>query len=103
MGQHYYEIFLFHSLSCRTPFWIRGNGTLPGGPVGLFLTKTSSWRSLNCNSNNTALSTLAGSLQVIDNLGIIEIDRDWTPAWNASFSEFGGTAQPALPTRTPGL
>src|ERR1039457_3175953 len=39
MGQHDYKILLFHSLSGRTPFWIRGVGTFPGGPVGLFFTK----------------------------------------------------------------
>ena len=77
--------------------------SLPGGPVGLFLTETSSWRSLNCNSIQTALSTLRDSLQVIDNLGIIAIDRAPKTAWNAIFAEFGGTAQPAVPTGAPGL
>ena len=77
--------------------------SLPGGPVGLFLTETSSWRSLNCNSIQTALSTLRDSLQVIDNLGIIAIDRARKTAWNAIFAEFGGTAQPAVPTGAPGL
>ena len=71
--------------------------------MGLFLTKTSSWRSLNCNSIKTALSTLLDSLQVIDILGIIAIDRAWTPTWNLISTEFGRTAQSAVPTRTPGL
>src|ERR1035438_8237250 len=33
MGQHDYKVFLFHSLSGRTPFWIRGKG-FPRGPGG---------------------------------------------------------------------
>jgi hypothetical protein len=49
------------------------------------------------------MSTLADSLQVIDNLGIIAINRASTTAWNAIFAEFGGAAQPAVPTRTPGF
>src|ERR1039457_7595188 len=103
MSQHNYKIFLFHSLSCRTPFWIRGKGTLPGGPVGLFLTKTSSWRSSNCNRIKHGLSTPVYSLQVVDNFGIVAIDSDWTTPWNLFFAEFGGTAQPAVPTGSPGL
>src|ERR1035437_6254711 len=102
MGQHDYKVFLFHRLSGRTPFWIRGKD-FPRGPVGLFLTKTSSWRIPNCNRIDRWMSTPVVSLQVIDNYGIVAIDSAWTIAWNAFFAEFGGTAQPAVPTGAPGF
>src|ERR1017187_8441923 len=101
MCQHDYKILLFHSLSGRTPFWIRGTGTYPGGPVGLFLTKTSPWRISNCNSMERPVSTPLISLQVIDIFGIVAFNSAWTTAWNPIFAEFGGTAQPAVPTGTP--
>src|ERR1019366_6435594 len=101
MCQHDYKILLFHSLSGQTPFWIRGIGTFPGGPVGLFLTKTSPWRISNCNRMDRPVSTPIDSLQVIDISGIVAFDSVWTTAWNLFFAESGGTAQPAVPTGAP--
>src|ERR1035438_610636 len=101
MGQHDYKILLLHSLSGRTPFWIRGIGTFPGGPVGLFLTKTSPWRISNCNRMDRPVSTPFNSLQVIDISGIVAFDSAWTSAWNLFFAESGGTAQSAVPTGAP--
>src|ERR1035441_5904264 len=98
MCQNDYKILLFHSLSGRTPFWIRGKGTYPGGPVGLFLTKTSPWRISNCNRMDRPLSTPNDSLQVIDIFGIVAFDSVWTTPRNLFFAESGGTAQPAVPT-----
>src|ERR1039457_171666 len=98
MCQHDYKILLFHSLSGRTPFWSRGKGTLAGGPVGLFLTKTSPWRIANCNRMDRPLSTPIDWLQVIDNSGIVAFDSVWTTPGNLFFAESGGTAQPAFPT-----
>src|ERR1035441_3239308 len=82
MCQHDYKILLFHSLSGQTPFWIRGIGTFPGGPVGLFLTKTSPWRISNCNRMDRPVSTPIDSLQVIDISGIVAFDSAWTTPWN---------------------
>src|ERR1035441_9676966 len=101
MCQHDYKILLFHSLSGQTPFWIRGIGTFPGGPVGLFLTKTSPWRISNCNRMDRPVSTPIDSLQVIDISGIVAFDSAWTTPWNLFFAESGGTAQPAIPTGAP--
>src|ERR1019366_4498026 len=98
MCQHDYKILLFHSLSGRTPFWIRGTGTYPGGPVGLFLTRTSPWRISNCNRMDRPVSTPIASLQVIDISGIVAFYSAWTTAWNPFFARSGGTAPPAVPT-----
>src|ERR1035438_1600332 len=98
MCQHDYKILLFHSLSGQTPFWIRGIGTFPGGPVGLFLTKTSPWRISNCNRMDRPVSTPIDRLQVIDIFGIVAFDSVWTTPRNLFFAESGGTAQPAVPT-----
>src|ERR1022692_732920 len=101
MCQHDYKILLFHCLSGQTPFWIRGIGTFPGGPVGLFLTKTSPWRISNCNRMDRPVSTPIDSLQIIDISGIVAFDSAWTTPWNLFFAESGGTAQPAVPTGAP--
>src|ERR1035441_1313387 len=98
MCQNDYKILLFHSLSGRTPFWIRGRRTIPGGPVGLFLAKTSPWRISNCNRSDRPVSTPIDSLQVVDISGIVAFDSVWTTPGNLFFAESGGTAQLAVPT-----
>src|ERR1039457_5105817 len=98
MCQNDYKILLFHSLSGRTPFWIRGRRTIPGGPVGLFLAKTSPWRISNGNRSDRPVSTPIDSLQVIDISGIVAFESVWTTPGNLFFAESGGTAQPAVPT-----
>src|ERR1035438_260233 len=98
MCQNDYKILFFHSLSGRTPFWIRGRRTIPGGPVGLFLAKTSPWRISNCNRSDRPVSTPIDSLQVIDIFGIVAFDSVWTTPRNLFFAESGGTAQLAVPT-----
>src|ERR1035437_9234459 len=101
MGQHDYKVFLFHSLSGRTPFWIRGKQRSPGARWGYCITSTSLWRIPNCNSIVSWMSTPIHSLQVIDKYDIVAIDSAWKTPWNLFFAEFGGTAQPAVPTGAP--
>src|SRR5664279_4048033 len=65
MGQNNYKIFLFHRLSGRTPFWIRGKRRLPRGPggairlqnlhIGEFQTVTGSHRGCQPWSNRCKL------------------------------------------------
>src|SRR5450759_1442903 len=101
MGQYDYKVFLFHSLSGRTPFWIRGKQRSPGARWGYCITSTSPWRIPNCNSIAIRLSTPIDSLQVIDKYDIVAIDSASTTPRNPFFAEFGGTAQPAVPTGAP--
>src|ERR1039458_6249604 len=49
------------------------------------------------------MSTCQYRLQVIDRIDIISFKRAWKNPWNPIFAESGGTAQPAVPTRTPGF
>src|SRR5690242_2357581 len=75
----------------RTLFWIRARreARRSGGAISI---PKCYWRIPNCNRDDTTVSTHYLSLQVVDILGIVGIERAFKTAWNPFFAEPGGTA-----------
>src|SRR5260370_31858397 len=73
VGQYNYKIFLFHSLSGRTPFWIRG-GAPPGGPVGLFpLQKLHIGEVQTVTGSNTGCQYLSSDCKLLINMVLLPL------------------------------
>src|SRR4051812_16046146 len=100
MCQYYDEIFLLHSLSEPDSLLDsrRQQTRRPGGAIS---NANYHWRMTNCNRDYAVLSTRYLSLQVVDALGIVGLDRALETARNPLSAESGGAAQPAGPTRPP--